>query len=136
MAFSSGSPLTGAVVSERVGEKTSSMDKEAWQAQREAAVEAEVGQRARRFETWSRPHRFVVALGMAALAGSLGAVLVALLWQSDPAGAAVAGALPAVMAVLCVVWFTVAPGHLLRFMARSQTSSTDPAEARNWTIPG
>src|SRR3954451_5342126 len=112
------------------------MDKEPWQAQREAAIEAEVGERARRFENWSRPHRFVVALGMAAVACSLGAVFVVLVWSRDPVGAAIAASIPAAMAVACVVWFTVAPGYLLRFMSRAMKSSTDLPEARNWTLPG
>jgi multisubunit Na+/H+ antiporter MnhB subunit len=110
------------------------MDKAAWQAQRELAIEAEVGERAARFEAWSRPHRFLAGVATALACGSLGAALIVLLWQKDPTGALVAASVPAAAIVVCVVWFTVAPGHLLRAMARSQTSSTDPAESPPWTI--
>lgn len=112
------------------------MDKEAWQAQREGAIEAEVGERAARYESWSPTRRLVVCTGYALLCSSCAAAFIALLWTRDPLGAIVMAAGLGVLVVGLVTWFTVAPGHLLRVFARAQTSSTDPAEARNWTIPG
>jgi hypothetical protein len=112
------------------------MDKAAWQAKREAEGEAETGERAALFEGWSRPRRFLVSLALGLLTSSVGVALVALLWTRDTTGALVGAAVLAVLLATFVVWFTVAPGHLLRAITRSQTSSTDPAESPPWTIPG
>lgn len=113
------------------------MDAKAWRAQRDREIDAKVGPQASRVEAWPIWKRAALGGGIMLAASSGGIVLVLLLAvRADRAGAVVVGAFLGVVLLTTLVAFMVAPRALLRFLARSGTSSTDPAESAPWNVPG
>ena len=113
------------------------MDAKAWREQRDHEIDAKVGPQASRVEAWPVWKR--VALGgvamIAATSGGI-AMLLLLAARADRTGAVVVGAFLGVVLLTALVAFTVAPRAFLRFLAKSGTSSTDPAESPPWNVPG
>lgn len=110
---------------------------QAWREWREGEVQAQVGPQASRVEAWPIWKRIVLG-GSIMLAISAGAFAMLLLLASraDRTGAIVVGVFLGVVLLAAMVAFTIAPGSFLRFLARSSTSGTDPAESPPWNIPG
>jgi len=112
------------------------VDAEAWRQQRELQVEAQVGPQASRVEAWPVWKRVLLGGGIM-LGVSSGAIVMLLLFavRADRTGAIVVGAFLGVFLLTALLAFTLAPGAFLRFLVRSSTSSTDPAESPRWNIP-
>jgi len=112
------------------------VDAKAWRQQRELQVEAQVGPQASRVEAWPVWKRVLLG-GCIMLGVSSGAIVMLLLFavRADRTGAVVVGAFLGVFLLTALLAFTLAPGAFLRFLVRSSTSSTDPAESPRWNIP-